>query len=557
MTRRQIRRIRRQIEKLRGDAEFGAPQKRTQKIDDAIRQLRMTMARLDDKLRALCESFRVEFEKWTGYSAADILTRPEIHPEAHRKAQLYKAGTLACTAFEAALAAFICTMIGLPWWAGVVGAILLVVIFHACFNLAFDIPEEPTKTYANLRRYLLVPALVIFAVAILSMLLGRSVPAHWVLEYEEVFNVGLWATSVSLVLLGGALWAAAHIQGWSGQISGEYEAIEGLRDEASRAIDELKVRLGGLKTPASKRGNGIDAVSDEDTTSDDSVGNKSSPTTTVPSENLANLPNGAALALIVVLSWTVAPALAQDQCPSLDLYLDHSGSLSEAPFIDTMRTLSRQLPEIVEKTKACELRVIPWSESAPTVAPTKTIELPRFEMPQPPPLREPTEMCKLFPKCLEEKEKKERQEREEREKAALQEYKDRLKEALESLKEDSLLPSANGSRPRCSDLNGILGRIATSTTDRPRLALLISDGHQTCGNGKGKTKRLESVHKPTAPIELAVILVPEKGKDSGQFEIRQNELRQAVSWARVYLSHQNDFDDMFSPRQAESGLRQH
>ncbi|MBI3248817.1 MAG: hypothetical protein HYZ50_20130 [Deltaproteobacteria bacterium] len=546
MTQRQIRKSRRQIEKLRRDADFGAPQRRAQKIDDAIRQLQMLLARLGTKLGAQSEAFRVEFEKWTGYTIEGC-PRPELHPEAHRKAQLYNAGAFACTAFEAALAAFICSMIGLPWWVGVVGALLLVVIFHAGFNLAFDIPEEPTKTYANLRKYLLVPALSVFALAILSLLFSRSVPAHWVLEYEAMFNLGLWATSVSLILLGGALWSAAHIQGWSGRMSREYDATERLQDEASRAIAELQARLEGLKTPASKRGNGAETTSDDNISSDENGGNKSETTATVvPSKPPTNLPNGAAVALSLLLAWAAVPALAHDHCPSLDLYLDHSGSLDEASFADTLRTLSTQLPTIVEQTQACELRLIPWSDSAPTAAPAKSITLPQFDMPPSSPTTEPTEMCKLLPKCLEEKQKKARQAQEERKKAALQAYRDRLKEAFDSLHEDSLLPSANGARPRCSDLQGILGRIATSTTDRPRRAVLVSDGHHTCGAGRRKTEKLEAIPRPTAPIELAIILVPEKGKAARHFEKRQSELRHAVSWAHIYLSYQSDFDDMFS-----------
>jgi hypothetical protein len=506
---------------------------------------------LEEEKQTLCQLFREEQEKWTGNVAEKTHLRPIAEPQDCQKAQMYRWGATACTLLEAAMAGFIFANLGLPWWLGALVAVLLVVIFEAGFSLTFDEPDEPTKAYVKIRRWLLGPSFVIFVVSALTLLLARTIPESWVPQLMEVFNLSLWSTTVSLLLLGGALLAAAHLRGWSGHITALYEAVDGLQHRVRCVEAELEGQLSTLRAK--------------------SMGQQESASSPSLSEQPAIVLNGSAIAATILLPalLSVCPAftnhasaqaqlLAPKPCHDMDLYIDHSRSLSEAPLTSTVHELLRQLPQIVETWDVCgELRVTPWAQDGWSAAPILSLQLPQLTLRKPQPLSHTGEVGFFFSNVTQALEKRHAAQAAAADARARQDYREQVAQTLATVTENALLPSAVAPAPACSDLNGVLRRITTTTSAKPRLVMLVTDGHESC------TPTLQPVPTPAGTVTVVTILIPEnatgkkKSKTRGydQFETRRAALVQAAPWARVYPYHQRDFISMFSPEHAELALQ--
>jgi hypothetical protein len=175
------------------------------------------------------------------------------------------------------------------------------------------------------------------------------------------------------------------------------------------------------------------------------------------------------------------------------------------------------------------------------------LSLPPLTLPKPQPVNRGGEAGELFSNVKKALVKQAEAEAAEVEGKARQEYQTQVAQSLASVTETVLLPSTDMPEPSCSDVNGVLHRITATTSAKPRLVLLITDGHESC------VPTLQSIQPPKGPITVVTILIPEKvvGKKHkvrsyDQFETRSAALVQAAPWADVHPYHQQDFVKMFS-----------
>jgi hypothetical protein len=98
---------------------------------------------------------------------------------------------------------------------------------------------------------------------------------------------------------------------------------------------------------------------------------------------------------------------------------------------------------------------------------------------------------------------------------------------------ETLLPPAGAKPARCTDLNGLFKRIATSNKNGLHIYVVATDGHESC------TKALKPINDPTTSVALVIALLPEKSQGSvrtmkyEQFEQRVADLSKVVPWAVI------------------------
>ena len=166
------------------------------------------------------------------------------------------------------------------------------------------------------------------------------------------------------------------------------------------------------------------------------------------------------------------------------------------------------------------------------------------------------------------KEGRARSQRAEEEAATRRKYHQEVEQALSTIDNSALLPPADFPEPRCTDLNGLLRRIAETVGPKPSLVAMITDGADDC------SPPLKPVPPPKSDLSLVIILVPEKPKlravshpkpgkmqhaqqpvprqiepeelGHRQFETRKKQLANAIPWAIVVPYFQEDLSQAFA-----------
>ena len=542
----------RELAKLKAQVQYGHPEKRIQKLRDAILQLTHLDTRLEAEKNTLYRFFRTELEKWSGYFADVKEIRPIAIPEDMWRARLFRGGAIACMILEAGIGGLIATTIGFPWWSGALLAALLVILFHAGFSFAFDELDEPKKTYHRIKRWLLIPSFLITLLSLLFLLFDRTVPESWVPQLLLGISMSLWSTTVGLLLFGAALLTAAHVRGWSGRFKESYDSQVALQDMTRSLHGEFAGQLALLESTSQARPASAPAEGPGEAVEGEAADSAQSAA-----------PNGRApvAVLLAVLffsacttpdvssgvSSTATTPTASVRCRDLDIYIDHSGSCSETPFINTVRALLEQLPAIVATWDVCgTLRVIPWAQDGWNAQETLTIQLPALKVvTSQSETNQSGEVFALLPNLEKAMNEHLAAQTAEEEAQARREHQENIRQVLAPVAEQVLLPPANAPEPRCSDLNGILRRVALTTGPQPRLAVLVTDGHETCA------PPIQAVPAPEGEVIAAIILVPEKPSQKKhigytQFETRKAELMDVAPWSIVLPYHRRDFVSLFS-----------
>ena len=189
-------------------------------------------------------------EKWW---TTPVLTNqtPFPIPEDRQTARRYRGAAFACIGIESLLGASIfATFLMLPWWVAIlVGAVVAVLaanIFESSILLIFRQVDRPKQMLDEIRRWVLWPAFILFAVSLLIWLAARTATDELAMFLEPAMQITLWMTTVSLLLLGAALLTAASIVNWSKEISDEFRAVEQEQITAQVLRDFFRNRLRSL-----------------------------------------------------------------------------------------------------------------------------------------------------------------------------------------------------------------------------------------------------------------------------------------------------------------------
>jgi hypothetical protein len=523
MTKSKLKALRRRID------EAGL-QDRQRAILAAVSVLVYWMNHLDQKKAALRMLFHRKLEAWWS-SPAPVDYIPFAIPDDRRASRLYLLAAIACITFETLLGAWISVTLGLPWWSGALVAVLAAVIFDGGFSLAFRQADRPKETLGKIKRWLLVPSLVGFGLSFLFLLLSRTVSGPIALSLLPIFSTALWTTTLSLLLMGGALFAATHIVDWSSKMSRDYHALDAEQANMKLLHDEF---LNDLNPPTS------------------SATGQSSP----PADSSDSTPTQRSFALARVLPVLLLAGLLSvcvscgkaSPAPTvsdhgsvereLETYLDDSKSLSDDAGT-VMRNLVAHLLEIAEAWNVTHLRFYRFGRDGWRAEERLKVDLPQLKLPTSHPAgsSELDDLGNI-------RRAKEARAAEDKAKAR-EKYREDVRRTLASVESD-LLALSDPAEPPCTDINGVLRRIALASSAKPRLVILITDGVENCSSA------IQPVARPEGDIRLVIILVPErpeeaKGSQRGydQFAARSAQLSAAVPWAKVVPHFSEDLSHVF------------
>jgi hypothetical protein len=248
MQRREWKTLQQEREKLQEDVNnAGDPIDLKATLSKGINRLAHQNNLLEERKAGLRLVYSKGLEKWWTTSVPTHQV-PFPIPEDRHTARRYRGAAYACIAFEALLGASIfATFLMLPWWVailvGTVVAVLAANIFESSILLLFRQVDRPKQMLNDIRRWVLRPGFILFAVSLLFWLAARTATKEMALFLEPAMQITLWLTTVSLLLLGAALLAAASIVSWSEQITGEYRAVEQEQIAANLLYDAFSNRL--------------------------------------------------------------------------------------------------------------------------------------------------------------------------------------------------------------------------------------------------------------------------------------------------------------------------
>ncbi|HWX43282.1 MAG TPA: hypothetical protein VN345_19215 [Blastocatellia bacterium] len=512
---------RHQIRKARNRYDDGHPDHRLTAAEEAYVVIVQDVGRLQASVENQRHEFRRMLEAWLGIRIKETRPPHAIHEDVHTA---WNVSFFACLLViaELVLSYFLATIFAIP----IVFAMMIALVAIAATEIGLHAlwlnKQRPRENIRRLRRYIIAPALVVTLGALCLLFLARSLSQMFP---DEVINISLFALSVGTLLLAAGLLGFAHVYFWSRRAERIYNRTE--RELALTASERRHVE----KIMA--------ACKDEDEAGPPAPGTQT--TKSLPSAKTA--PNALAatiehtapailLALLALLPLSSASCAFKTSAnpPSneagkpvqqtfLDVYMDWSLSPESQPFESSVERFTKQAPEIVADLQVKRLSAYQFSTDGWSAREILAMD---FPLPRQAP---GDEASQLFG----------------RKKAAKQEeadtkYREGIKQRLSSISKPDLLPPQSLPEPRCTDINGVIARILSSAGDARRIAIIFTDGHESCAT------RLSSRPAPsTQSCTVLFVLLPEapgrKETRSVQFEDRSARIHSALPWAYVIAPH--------------------
>lgn len=121
----------------------------------------------------------------------------------------------------------------------------------------------------------------------------------------------------------------------------------------------------------------------------------------------------------------------------------------------------------------------------------------------------------------------------EKEVEMLTRHRSRIREHLSGIDAEKLTAPADLPEPVCTDLNGVLRRMAVSSGKLRRIFIVVTDGHESC------TDSIAPLNPLSGGSALVVVLLPEESQANvrtlnyEQYEKRSAEFRRALPWAVI------------------------
>jgi hypothetical protein len=190
----------------------GIPSGQGQVRGDLLHRLETDANLLDYKVATLEAQFRRDLENWLMWPVSqDVLPHELQHDSDNARALLV--GAVSGLASVAALTGWTFMSLHFSVWYGVFGAILATQVLDAILLNLFTDHELPQFAVRALRRLVLVPSAVLFAIANATALLLRySIDAK---VAPIVAAAVLWVAVMSLMFVTAALQVNVHMLRWS------------------------------------------------------------------------------------------------------------------------------------------------------------------------------------------------------------------------------------------------------------------------------------------------------------------------------------------------------
>lgn len=516
-----------------------------------------------EDLRVKANLFVHRLESWRDDLLFVFRGQPFVISDDEQRAKKFFWGAVASLLIEVVLGTAIASRNGLPLWTGVFIALTLAIVFDALFVLAWLRAKRYREALDKLRRFLLYPAGIIFGIALPIFLLGRMVRGQMAASLATVVSVSLWLSTLSLLVLGATLLACAFIYRWTKRDKADFDEEmakqtalrvtmdKTLRELLSRGVDtdplveqlrnELKTRnlLGVISNQTSPRPAGL--LSNAATAvkllpvllvalalSNSSCTQANSDTPNAPVQEQSTQQSGNQQTTPVDFPMIVPPANSEE----IDLIVGLDGTGSGHPGANEMlaRNFKRDDARIFAALGVRNLRIFEFIHNGRVPIERKNIDLPKFIRPQT--LKADAGDAGIMNNIEEAVEEDSKAQAGREFRAALTGYANEMSKFLSGLTEDHFMPSSVP-EPKCSDINGFLAFLTTSSGERRRAAVLISDGKESCSEG---------IMTIAIPDDLTLIIMvlplsPEEADDAQgidtKFQERLDRIKKALPNAFV------------------------
>ena len=526
--------------KQRWEIEFnvtnGGPEQRLRAACIAQPRLRQEMARLTKDMGHQCGEYQAWCEAWLSRRLAGD-ARPFTLPQDARDARLATVMAWLLTLVHLGLDVVIAlTMLVNPL--ALIGVSLALIFgVKSTLLLLLDDRVRPQLTKRRLQRGVLWPSLIALLLSAVVLAGGRALTGALLLWFSGLFTWALFGLSLSCMGLATGLYSMAYLFSRSAHaerryVKTEQEAVETLRVlqlteqverelQAPPPVRQMQPALRRPATPAVSQPARAAAqfmplhdprVAKVKDLARNGYHQAVLPLLLLGAASLSgcqSLVPGQAANAQPVAAPAVSPAKSVG--PTVRVYVDWSLSESDQPLAEGARKLAEALLHIVAFTHAAQVAVYQFGANGWEAQPVTAIALPALES------AEAGEAEWVFGKLGE----AQRQ-------AAEAAYQQRAAAQLKGLTASVLLPPADAVEPRCTDVQGVLRRIADSQDETRGLVILLSDFHETCSEALAPV-----AVGPQAPV-LVVMLLPERKEEAGATAAHELYARRRAEIARVY-----------------------
>jgi hypothetical protein len=512
----------------------GTPADRNQLRDTLLSHLAKDVETLRQHMATVQSDFRRKLERWRTEEVPENVTVCALPSDMH-DSRLYRATGIFALLCEMALAAWMFQWLGVGWWIGVATALGITLTLHGIFLHVFDNPERPKEAIYRLRTRVSLPAIFGFLVALAVGMLARYVNGSLAVLLLPAFSFALWVGTLSLLILASSLFTVAHIQGWSARHDKQYRMLGNEERETSAFQSEL--RAGETRTEVSVAPPvAVAASTFSSTAAGRAMGFLLAGLLTL------SLVSSSGCATPVKSANVPEPAVVSDtSAVTMDAFVDTSGSCVRPALTEAWNTVRRELPELLQEHRITQLSI--WQFDEDGWSPRRLREIPIPAMQVSARHQVPGTEWASFANIRDAVRDAEEKESRNLSVAAQQDYRNKLRNALESLEANQVLAEASHETPR-SDIVGLLRRVSQASESAPQYILILTDLADT------QHRTFPNLPPPQNNVRVIVLLVPAQANDARmtlgkaltgpeQFDIRVHQLQEAAPWVTVapYFAH--------------------
>ena len=481
------------------DITHNTPELRLRHAEESAPVLRQDLMRLREKALGVFEQFKAAVEAETGrpYSGP---SRPVAIEQDMRHARLAKVVASVLTAAELAMAFFLSLIFLLNPLFALMLAVIAIVALKAGILTAWRNDAQPQWTRRRLRRWVIVPSLVVTLVSATVLIFTRGVLGWLALLLLPLVNWWLCALSMGLLGLAAGLYALGFLLSWSRHAERQFNAVEReavetrkVLQKVEKVIEEFRPRPRVMPPAASSsealQRRGVSSPAPSPVKDAGRMGSFLSSLLLVAaltggcnlSESLTPR-QGAAASASPAASGAVERS-AEDV--RMEIWLDWSLSAEGGVYRETLQRLVAALPELATKHRIARIAAYQFGDHGWNAPEILDLELPAH------PAIELGEVGGIYGQVQDAQRKQ-----------GEEQYQIRMREALAGLMVEKLLPGQTP-EPRCTDLRGVIHRIAESSRPQRRLVFLLTDGHDTCSRG------LQPVRMAKLNAGVVAVILPE------------------------------------------------
>ncbi len=538
-----------QLNRISFDVQTGAPQQQLQAACEAKPQLKQDMNRLTEDARHQRAENKSWCEAWLSRQLVGE-ARPLALPQDVRDARLATVMGILLTFVHLGLdfAMAVVMLINPLFLIGV--SLVLIFGVKSVLLLLLDDRLRPQRTKQRLQRFVLWPSLVLLLLSAGVLASGRTALGALALWLAGALNLALCGLGIASMGLATGLFCMAYLYNRSKYAERRYRVTECEAVETLRVLQLVERIERELQPPA------VQALPTQPTTMTQPVvmpqRRPASPSTQPSTQPLVWMPlndprvqraqqssrngfHGNALPFVLPLllagalslsGCTPKPAaepVAQAQAPTVEaaaagrlaiaVYVDWSKSESDEALAQGAQALVQAASNLAVMLRAGELTVNQFGDDGWEAPQVVAIALPAWQA------AAGSEADLFYGQIGAAKQA-----------AALADYRQRVAAQLKPLTAATLLPGATAREPRCTDVQGVLRRIAETNAETRGLAILLSDLHESCAEALTPV-----AVGPQAPM-LVVMLLPERQPEGKADATATHELyaQRRAEIARIY-----------------------